>query len=119
MTIINRGGHSIHDVKLMAQRTDQADRFDLRLQPQSAEDASGMLSRRPLQYWGELEFDDVFETWPKVIFSYLLADNMSCKALIRLPLAITRLLSPARLEKERFIQLWQSAQLAHHEVAFV
>merc|ERR1711971_770358 len=54
-----------------------------------------------------------------VIFSYLLADNLSCKAMLRLPLAVTRLLSPARLDKHKFMQLWDSSELAHHEVAFI
>jgi len=119
LTITNRGGHSVHDVKLTAQQGGRGNACELRVQPQSAEDAAGMLSRRPLKFWGELEITDAFETWPQVAFSYLLADNMSCMAMIRLPLAVTRLLSPAKLDKQRFLQLWESSELAHHEVAFI
>jgi len=119
-TVANQGGHSVHDVKLIHQKAAaSAGSFELRVQPQSEQDAAGQLARRPLKYWGELEITGPYEIWPQVIFSYLLADNQSCKALLRLPLAVTRLLSPAKMDRERFLQLWESHELAHHEVAFV
>jgi len=119
LAVLNQGAHPLHDVNLHAQGVDGAP-FQLRIEPKQGTNAAGVLwPKQQAKYWGELEIRDVFEAWPHVVLSYLLSDNLSCRLRLRLPLTIMRLMSPARLSKERFLSLWSSGELAHHEVAFV
>jgi len=68
---------------------------------------------------GRLEVFGPFETVPQVDFSYLLPDNLGLQARLRLPLAITRLMSPAQLEDVSLVELWNSPGFGHTEVSVV
>merc|ERR1739849_28360 len=90
--------------------------FQLKIQAQA-----GMNSIRPGQkgaFRGELEVISPFDTCPHAEISYLLSDNLCCTAVVRLPLPITRLMSPCQPSTGRFVELWNAPDYVQAEVAF-
>jgi len=78
-----------------------------------------LLQQQQRWFRGRLEAYGPFETAPQVDFSYLLPDNLTLKARLRLPLAITRAMTAAKLEAAHVAELWAEPELAHSEVAVV
>lgn len=91
-------------------------------QPFTMSISQGAASVQPSQtirLTGRLELLTPFDEGPCVEISYLLVDNLCCRACLRLPIAVTRFMSPVKLPALRFFEVWNSGEFARNEVSFV
>lgn len=68
---------------------------------------------------GAFEAHAPFDAPPIVELTYLFQDNLSCKAVFRLPITVARFMVPLQVNPPSFYQQWYSPELAKAEVAFV
>merc|ERR1712137_590992 len=118
LAVVNQSSHDLQQVQINPHEiSSPACRFRIEAEPGSA--TPGLLRPQTrLHFRGELEVHDVFEKLPRVDFSYLLPDNLRCQAALLLPLAISRLLVPIKPSMKHFVELWNSPEFAHAEVAY-
>jgi len=119
ITISNPGNHQLEHVCLTTPQTSQPHACKLQLERLPKGPHNSLPRQQQIVFQGQLEVFGPFELGPKVELSYLLPDDLCQKVCLRLPLAITRFMSGVNLEAGRFIELWESAQFAHTEVAVV
>merc|ERR1712013_552152 len=98
ISISNRSnGNTLQQVRIMPREVKQHQSFELRIQAQTGTDtANPIRPRQHALFRGELEVITPFEPCPHADVSYLLSDNLCCTTQLRLPLAITRLMSPCQ-----------------------
>jgi len=120
IAVQNRGGVPFQQVQLVSNDPGYIHACKLDLQPVPSGGDPGMLwPRDQLRWRAQLKVLAPFETGPQVELSYLLPDSMRCHSRLRLPLSVTRLLTPVQLDPRRFLELWHSNQFEEAEAAFV
>jgi len=118
-TLVNRSSHDLQQVDITTHEA-PLHAYKLRIEREPECAPSGAL--RPqgrLRFRGEIEVLGVFEMMPEVELSYLLPDNLRCRATIFVPLNISRLMTPTKVSAKEFVDQWNSSESACAEVSFV
>mmetsp|Transcript_27224 Transcript_27224/g.63423 ORF Transcript_27224/g.63423 Transcript_27224/m.63423 type:complete len:915 (-) Transcript_27224:69-2813(-) len=121
INIVNKSAHVLQHVALLAGEQPQFASLLVRIDPTPGASHQGhtLWPKQNLTMRGYLEALGPFEYGPEVVLSYLLPDNLCCKASLRLPLTVTKFLEPAKLVARGFVDLWESEEFTRGEVAFV
>lgn len=120
--ILNRSSNSVHEVRLRTAESMRGLSCELQIEASSdmqANTGDTLRRQQHMCFRGRLEVFGPFDAMPQIDFSYLLPDNLGLQARLRLPLAITRLMSPAQLEATSLVELWNSPGFGHTEVSVV
>jgi len=91
---------------------------ELRVQQDPQAQPGGRVApRQRATFHGQLAALGPFEAAPQVILSYFLPDDSECRVRLRLPLAISQLMSPSKVEAREAVDLWGSEDFVRGEVA--
>lgn len=122
LRISNWSGRHVQQVRLAAgDLNGRSKAFDIHIEPSYGKCSTGvpLLPQQSISFRGLMEVAAPFEDCPQAELSYLLPDNLCCRALLRLPLTVARFMVPSELTPARFMELWSSPQFAQAEVTFV
>jgi len=117
--VFNHGSVPVKQLQLQSMEATHIHACDLKLVSGGGV-ATALWPHQNYRCSGRLEVFAPFQAGPQMELSYMLADDMWCRAHLRLPLAVTRLLAPAPgCDGERFVQLWESDTFRAGEVAIL
>lgn len=122
-SLSNRGGHVLQQVQLFAvEASERSEAFRIQIVPPEGGPASSGSTLWPQQrtnFRGRFEVFGPFEVGPHIEVSYLLPDNLCCRARLRLPLTVLQSMAPIQLNTSRLFDLWNSTEFVQNELAFI
>eukprot|EP00928_Gymnodinium_smaydae_P056683 TRINITY_DN40015_c0_g1_i1.p1 TRINITY_DN40015_c0_g1~~TRINITY_DN40015_c0_g1_i1.p1 ORF type:complete len:899 (-),score=116.80 TRINITY_DN40015_c0_g1_i1:7-2703(-) len=123
--IYNHCGQPVHQIMLKPVDAGRTSPFRMLLTSTTGEGgvrsgaASSLWPREKTELRWEFRAFAPFEACPELELTYLLPDNLDCKARLRLPLLITRFMVPLSLPPQQFLDLWASPGFVQAELVFL